>query len=152
MNDIIEYSPDKKYRLVIWETNKGPALGYVRWHIQKWEAELEMWHTMRSNPWPRVLDEALLRETRECLEEYAAGPHTQPDCKELLADAQERIQELEALLRPFQAAAQALKDENYFNYKTDHIAVTWRFPIYKGDKHYTGVDLDGRDLLRLLEG
>lgn len=64
---------------------------------------------------------------------------------------QERIRELEAQLRPFKAAAQALHDENYFNYKTDHIAVTWRFPIFKGDKHYTGVDLDGRDLLRLLE-
>lgn len=59
---------------------------------------------------------------------------------------QERIRELEAQLAPFKAAAQALHDENYFN-----LGVTWRFPIYKGDKHYTGVDLDGRDLLRLLE-
>lgn len=58
---------------------------------------------------------------------------------------QERIKELEALLRPFQAAAQALKDENYFQ------AATGRFPVFKGDKHYTGVDLDGRDLLRLVE-
>lgn len=64
---------------------------------------------------------------------------------------QERIKELEALLAPFKAAAQALHDENYFNYMTDHLGVTLRFPIYKGDKHYTGVDLDGRDLLRLLE-
>lgn len=80
MNDIVEYSLDKQFKLVIWETNKGPTLGYVRWAIYRWYPELEWWGKVDGRMWPHTLDRALRdgrmalkRQIEKTREEYSDG-------------------------------------------------------------------------------
>lgn len=61
------YSEDRQFRAQVWETNKGPTLGYMKWHVQKWEPELEHWHTIDKGYWPQSPDNAL-RDANHALE------------------------------------------------------------------------------------
>ncbi len=44
--DYYEYSDDKQYRLVVWETNKGWTLGLCKWQVQRAYPEFKRWATV----------------------------------------------------------------------------------------------------------
>lgn len=57
MSDYIHQ--ENGYRLEVWETNKGPALGYFKWCVKRWERETETWETVARCQSPEVYDGAL---------------------------------------------------------------------------------------------
>lgn len=63
MDDITKYSRDRKVRLEIWETNKGPALGYVYWRVQRLE-DNQFWVTNREAGRYMTIDEAYITGVR----------------------------------------------------------------------------------------
>lgn len=45
MDDIYEYTSDRKWRLCVWETNKASTWGWYKWKVQEYLPDLNHWYT-----------------------------------------------------------------------------------------------------------
>lgn len=59
MEDYRELSPCGNYRLEIWETNKAPQLGYVKWSVSRL-IDGDFWYVVKQSRGYTTLDEALI--------------------------------------------------------------------------------------------
>lgn len=61
MNDIREYITNERgrFKLTIWETNKAPELGFVKYEVSIWEPETETWYALNPSRGYMTLDVAL---------------------------------------------------------------------------------------------
>lgn len=63
-----------RFRLEVWESNKGPVLGLCRWRLSYWIPDLETWYPLRgiANRWPVAPDRAM-RDAEHALCDALAG-------------------------------------------------------------------------------
>lgn len=105
MNTITRRKGNFKYEL--WETNKGPALGYCSWAIYRWYPELERWSKLTADSYPQTIDMAL-REAEHALQKYS---RTDLDNQNLYTDAAQHNNVLKSRFRASQQDNNHL-DEN----------------------------------------
>lgn len=65
MNDIVHQ--EDNWRYIIYDTSKAPALGYVRWQVERYYYELEYWAIEQKSRGYMTLD-AALREAPQMME------------------------------------------------------------------------------------